>query len=101
MSEGAETFVINEDLESVAFIYNCKIESDSLFEWILSFTFLVTPFPSLERVSNNVLLTESWVEMKSNISISTEKINVKGLSLLFRCSEDEEFLSWSESSADS
>ena len=88
MSEGAETFIVNEDLESVSFIYNRKIESDSLFEWNLSFTFLVTPFPSLESVSNNVLLVESWVEVKSNISISTEKVNVKGLTLLFRCSED-------------
>ena len=101
MSEGGEALIIDENLESVRLVDDCQIEANSLFEGNLSFTFFIAPFPGLEGISNDMLLTESWIEVKSNVSISTKKVDVEALCFLFRSSENEEFLSWSESSADS
>lgn len=97
VSVGGEAFAIDEDLESVFFVADLKVESDGLFERELSFTLLISPFVGKKGVADNSLLVESRVEMKSNISVLLQQVDMESLALLLGDAVDDQGLAWGDS----
>lgn len=108
MSIRSESLSVDEDLESELFVSNLQIESSETFEWILSLAFLISPFSVDKRVTDDTsrgrlsahksvcLLVETWIEVKSNVSVLLQKIDVELLGLLLRSSVDNKSLSWNQ-----
>lgn len=92
VSVRSEALAVHQNLESVFLILDFEIESGRLFEWNLSFTLLVAPFVGNQAVSDDSLLIESRIEVKSDVSVLLEQIDVESLALLLGHAVDDKCL---------
>ena len=94
---GGEALTVDEDLESIFFVADLKVESDGLFERKLSFALLISPFVGEKGVADNGLLVESGVEVESNISVLLQQVDMESLALLLGNAVDDQGLSGGDS----
>lgn len=97
VGEGGEGLIVDVDLEVGGFVDDDEVEADSLLEGDLAFPLFVAPFVGLEGVADNVLLIETGVEVKGDVAVLAQQVDVETAGLLLGGTVDDQLLSIWES----